>query len=438
MGYDDAEIYDVAILGGGVAGLIAARRLAALGRTAIVLEASDVLGGRLRQAIDPRSPVPIELGGEFVHGKPRITLDLLREYGATTIACEGSTFSNGDSRMLEEVEEDPFEAAAALLAKVDRSRRESVSELLERVAVRGDDRRTARWARTLVAGFDAADPANASAIAIAEEWTGDASADGGQSRPLGGYGALVRHLASALPEMIRVRCGARVRSVVHSIDGVRIAVDSKDTERISARASIVTLPLGMLQRDPARGGVTFDPPLEASKRSALEGLVMGPVLKVVLRFATPFWSTLHDGMFERAAFFHDERGAFPTYWTQFPLSAPTIVAWAGGPAAVSLAGKSDLIERALVDFGRALDAENAARVAFEAGYVYDWQRDELFGGAYSYVRAGGERARADLAAAAPPLFFAGEATAGDGEGGTVAGALWSGERAANEAHAYLA
>ena len=64
-------------------------------------------------------------------------------------------------------------------------------------------------------------------------------------------------------------------------------------------------------------------------------------------------------------------------------------------------------------------------------HVHDWQRDPYALGAYSYVKTGGMSAREMLAT---PLhnsvFFAGEATAQGGEGGTVAGALESGTAAA--------
>jgi monoamine oxidase len=64
---------------------------------------------------------------------------------------------------------------------------------------------------------------------------------------------------------------------------------------------------------------------------------------------------------------------------------------------------------------------------------HDWQNDPYTRGAYSYVNAGGEGAREQLAAPLDDtLFFAGEATDYAGESGTVAAALGSGLRAARE------
>jgi monoamine oxidase len=63
--------------------------------------------------------------------------------------------------------------------------------------------------------------------------------------------------------------------------------------------------------------------------------------------------------------------------------------------------------------------------------IHDWTRDPRSRGAYSYVNAGGESARIELAKPVDGcLFFAGEATDDSGEATTVAGAISSGERAA--------
>ncbi len=60
---------DVLIVGAGAAGLAAARDLSVAGRQVIVLEARGRIGGRIFTHKDPASPIPIELGAEFVHGK---------------------------------------------------------------------------------------------------------------------------------------------------------------------------------------------------------------------------------------------------------------------------------------------------------------------------------------------------------------------------------
>jgi phytoene dehydrogenase-like protein len=68
----------ILIIGGGAAGLAAARDLSRAGLKVIVLEARDRIGGRVFTRRDTDSPVPIELGAEFVHGKSPALLQLAR------------------------------------------------------------------------------------------------------------------------------------------------------------------------------------------------------------------------------------------------------------------------------------------------------------------------------------------------------------------------
>jgi monoamine oxidase len=66
-------------------------------------------------------------------------------------------------------------------------------------------------------------------------------------------------------------------------------------------------------------------------------------------------------------------------------------------------------------------------------YMHDWQADPFSRGAYSYAAVGGiDAARRLGAPVANTLYFAGEATNGDGYNGTVHGAIATGIRAARE------
>ncbi len=203
-----------------------------------------------------------------------------------------------------------------------------------------------------------------------------------------------------------------------------------------ARLAIVTLPLGVLQGDSVR----FMPELPPSKRAALGALVMGPVVKLGLRFRTAFWERAHGGRCRAGSFFHRAEAAFPTFWNMLPLHAPLLIAWAGGPKADALAGRDEgsLVAGALEDLRVLFGSDPDPQAELEAVYLHDWQSDPYSFGAYSYVATGGGDARAQLAAPVDDvLFFAGEATAPASEAGTVTGALQSGERAAGEVLAAL-
>ena len=152
----------------------------------------------------------------------------------------------------------------------------------------------------------------------------------------------------------------------------------------------------------------------------------------LLCFRSAFWETLSRGAWRDGAFFSGD-ALFPTVWTQLPVRANILVARAGGPAAQTLSEKPDdeLADLALAPVRRYFGDSHAPQAAVECAYVHNWQRDPFARGATTHAIVGGENAREALAAPIDgSLWFAGEATAPNGEGGTVAGPLESGLRAA--------
>jgi monoamine oxidase len=73
------EVFEIVVIGGGVAGLSAAQKLVAQGCTSVcVVEAASQLGGRVRQ-VSGVAPWPLEAGPEFVHGAKSALVAVLTE-----------------------------------------------------------------------------------------------------------------------------------------------------------------------------------------------------------------------------------------------------------------------------------------------------------------------------------------------------------------------
>ena len=314
---------------------------------------------------------------------------------------------------------------------------ESVDTFLRRFENDPPLRERARHARAFVEGFEAADPALASARAIAHELA--TGIDATSARPLGTYAPLFEHLAA---RCANARLDLRLETIVERIvwEAGSVTIEATNgtgvVTTIRARCVVVTVPVGVMRQRGAAVPLSFVPPLPPEKATALRGLEMGHAVRVVLAFRTPFWESVEGGRYRHAAFFRCEAGAFDAFWTKVPQRSRTIVAWAGGPRAMALgeASERERIDRARDDFGTLLGERDLARRECEGGVTYDWSADPLACGAYSYVATGGGDARASLGRpVAQTLFFAGEATATDGQGGTVSGAFGSGVRAAGEA-----
>ena len=463
--------YDVVILGAGAAGLAAAAELARSGRSALVLEARERIGGRVWSLEVPGLPVPVELGAEFIHGRPAATFSLMRKAGIAAVDApivrlavrDGKLRARGDG-LYEGIQRILRRHAGAL-------ERKDVS--FESFLARGRHGLSAEaraFARMRVQGYDAADPARASARAIAEEWGAEGAASSGHFRPQGGYGALLAALADGLRGG---KVELRLQSVVRAVRWKRGAVEvegtttkdeggrMKDEGRgvgrespllpeegcprsgrgggrdflVTARRAIVTLPLGVLQLPTrAPGAVHFTPPL-TEKRPALEGLASGAVIKAALLFRTAFWEELDRARYRGVSFFHSPEAAFPTFWSALPERAPLLIAWAGGPKAARLSGAAtpEIVRQAVTSLASVFGTRTGIEERLAAAWVHHWQRDPFARGAYSYVAVGGHGARRALAGPLrDTLFFAGEATDHEGEHGTVAGALQSGARAARE------
>jgi monoamine oxidase len=395
---------EVLVIGAGAAGLAAAAELARAGRSVRVLEARDRVGGRCETRRLPGVPAPVELGAEFIHGKPEATLSLLEKTNTPAVDSTRTQLMLERGRLRAV---NAFDEARRAVRRKPAGVDISFSRFLKEQKL---PRLTRTLATMMVQGFDAADPAEASARDIAEEW-GAAAIGASQPRPQGGYGPLMELLARDLD----LRLSSAVREVRWARGAVEVLGDDW-----SARApqALITLPLGVLHA----GAVRFTPRLDKD----LGGLASGPVIRVAMAFDEPFWDQSHPGV----AFFHNPAAAFPTFWTPLPVHAPLITAWAGGPKAARLAGASDkqLVAEALACVHRVLKSRQKP----QAFLVHDWQADPYARGGYSYVRVGGQGAREALARPLEDtLFFAGEATAA-GDAGTVGGALASGIRAARE------
>lgn len=432
-GFTERMDADVIVIGAGAAGLAAARFLARRSIATIVVEARDRVGGRTLTLPASRPIAPAELGAEFIHGRGVETLALLREAGLAAVDTGGEWWGDASGELCREP--DDFDAAAVLAPARNLKHDESVEKFLARLEIDRTGRARANAARAFVEGFEAADPANASVRAIADELT--SGVDARSARPLGGYGPLFGALHDAcIAAGVRVFRSMLVRKLAWKRNEVAAEVCTGGEPRnLHARAAIVTLPAGVLRHRGDDSEVRFDPPLPAHKQEALSLIETGEVVKVVLSFRSAFWERICEERYRGAGFFHAEHGAFPVYWTQLPVRAELVAAWAGGPKASALRGASiaERCELAARGFGTLLGAPELARSELIDAMTHDWSADPFARGAYSYALVGAGDARAVLGAPVEgALFFAGEATATDGQNGTVNGALHSGERAAAE------
>ena len=429
---------DLIVVGGGVAGLEAARRVKRAGLRVVVLEARPRVGGRIDTHRPPGWPSPVEGGAEFVHGRPRALLRALAAAGAKVVEVSGG-------RRL--VEGGVARVAAGqwhrALRAMDRLPDEDVD--FASVARRPDVRRALSPEELalllgFVEGFNAADATRISVAGLNRQTRESETEQGDRAfRVRGGYDALPLDLAARL-EPGALHLSTVVREIRWGPRGAEVTAQGAfggPPLALRGRAVLVTVPLGVLQAAPGQpGALRFTPPLPAAKRRAIRHLAMGNVVKVVVRARVEIGTGVLSLFGRRATSLSTPGAAVPTWWVPW-RPGRVLVGWVAGPAADRFAGAHSPDARAaaaLDSLARVLRVRPGdMAAAVEDARTFDWRADPYARGAYSWIPVGGLEAPAALALPVGGcLFFAGEATDTAGDPGTVHGALATGARAARE------
>jgi monoamine oxidase len=400
---------DVVIIGAGAAGIAAARRIAAAGRTCLVVEATNHVGGRC--VTDTQTfGMPFDLGAHWIHQphtnpvaklSPGVRLDIYPAPASQKVRI--------GLRYARERELEDFLAAQVRTTRaIDDAARTADAACEQAVPDDiGDWRETVEFVLGPFAyGKDLAE-LSAADFAHAAERNADAFCRQG-------FGALLAACAAGV--------NVQLSAPATSIDIGRNVVVETPKGRITARTGIITVSTNVL----ASGRIRFISELPHRVTAAFNDLSLGSYDHIALQLAgNPIGLDSDDLVFEKSTDTHT-------------------AAILGNVSGTSLC----LIEVA-GSFGRSLSAQGEAAMAEFAGTwlakLYGnqvksairrvsatrWDIDPYTLGAMSAAIPGGQGARAILA---QPLhdavWFAGDAVH-ETLWGTVGGAWESGERAAN-------
>lgn len=409
----------VIVIGAGAAGLYAAQILLNQGADVIVLEASNRIGGRIKNN-STFSDFPIELGAEEVHGEKSMLYDAAVASGAQFVDEESTDYYyfNGSLKSEAEATENTLfnTMLEAVDGIVDYTGGDTTAQAYGEISNVSDN--VAHIFNALVGNEHGTDNSRIGMFGLRteeERWT-----SGDQNLPLRN---------TTMDEVIRFACADAlpivaleqiVQTIEHHSNGVRVT--TADGTVYSADAIVCTVPITQLKNN----SIQFIPSLSAAKLAAIQKIGMDRGMKIILQFSERIWPSNMSAVYGR--------GLIPIFWaTSLGRSDEFILTgFVHGSNAEALAamGEQGILNQALEEldvlFGEASDT-------YVQGLVYDWGNEPFIEGAYSYPTPDmGDAIEVLAQPVGNRLFFAGEASHTGGHTSTVHGAMETGLRAALE------
>ncbi len=268
----------VIVIGAGISGLAAAKKLQENGFTVTVLEAQDRIGGRLRT--NRTLGVAFDEGASWIHGvtgNPITTL--AQQAGMTTFFTDSSSRKAYDigGALINETTLDSTETAYNNMLTTLRnsgSLTQSFETVFNNLYPTEATNRLWKFFLSTFMTFDRGDLNNTSSL-----YYNEGLKFGGEERiSTNGYDTIPTYLATGL----NIQLNQRVSSINYTNSTVAVTHNGTTSQ---ADYVLVTVPLGVLKNN----AIAFTPALPTTKQTAIQKVGMNCVNKFLLTWNTAFW-----------------------------------------------------------------------------------------------------------------------------------------------------
>ena len=410
----------VIVIGAGISGLAAAKKLKDKGFTVIVIEAQEKIGGRLRT--DRSMGIAFDEGASWIHGpKGNPITKLASQAGANTYLTDDdnlAVFDNNGTAYSDaflDSQYTQFEIALNAI-KSTGTKRQSFQTIFNSLYPTQANNRLWKYMLSAYLEFDTG--GDISKLS-SKYFYDDEEFSGKDVIVIDGYDKV----ANLLGQGLDIRLNSRVSEINYNETKSLVKVNANSIE---ADYVIVSVPLGVLKNN----NIAFKPSLPESKLSAIENIQMGNVNKFLFIWDTPFWDT----NIQYIGYTPETKGKFNYFMNMLKFLPTTngLMTFAFGDYATVTETmtdaqiKNEVMAQLKTIYGNSIpNPTNMLRTK--------WGQNINTFGAYSFATNGTTSAEFETMAIEinNKLFFAGEHTERDYRG-TVHGAYLSGIREADK------
>jgi monoamine oxidase len=440
---EDMKRVDVVVIGAGAAGTMTATNLVKAGKSVVLIEANDRIGGRLKRG--EIAGQPIDLGGQWVGPSQTRALEVAKELGLKMYPThvkgpflieQGGQMFKGFGLPTQDMTE--FFAVAGAIDKMG-AEIPLEARWTAPHAAEWDAMTTQTWIeqnaksvvvrdvmRAIVQAVFSVEPSQLSVLEFLWYMKSGRGFNDITGTAGGAQDALFEKAYVSVPELLAKKLGDRVvlaspvRKISQTDSGVTVIADEGTWQ---AERVVVTAP------PPSAARIEFDPVLPYLRRGLMQRMPMGAVIKCFVAYDKPFWRDA--GLCGQATLCSAEYGTF------FDTTAPgnkhgVLSGFFDGAPAMRWADRTKEERRAQVVADVAKAFGDAAKNPIDYAEQV-WPKEPWSIGGYTSVATPGTMTVFGPALSAPVgrIHWAGTETS-DIWSGYVDGALRSGDRVAAE------